>query len=95
MARSKGSTSPNNLYGRQGGGWTESTGDVAEALRAIATARKKGQADGTWPTHDLSEAFRPGPEGEGYDWPGARRMAEARQRAGIELTDIDREALAR
>lgn len=29
------------------------------------------------------------------EWAGARRMAEARQRAGIELNDLDHDALRR
>lgn len=89
------STSPGNRYGRQGGGWTESTGRVSDALAAIDRLRQQGKKDGTWPELSAGAQFRPKEGDEGYNWAGAARMARARLEAGVPLTDIDHEALRR
>lgn len=88
-------SSPANLYGRQGGGWTDHDGADRAGLAAIARARKAGIADGTWPSHNAHEVGRPSDGDEGYTWEGCARMARARQAAGLPPGPFDIEALSR
>ena len=78
-------------YGRRGGRWaSDETGKLDEVLAAIDAARRaKGDE---WPQpHDRTARLRPSTS-EG--WQGRARMAAARRAAGLDLNDLDLEALA-
>lgn len=77
-------------YGRRGGRWADGdAGSLDEVLDAFAAARRSMGDD--WPQpQDRTARLRPTTT-EG--WEGRARMAEARRAAGLELNDLDREAL--
>lgn len=89
-------------YGRRGGRWADaSAGKVAAALAEIDEARTRARrldrsdplADGAkrWPDPH-THISRPVGDDE---WEGRARMAAARESAGLDLNDIDRQALVR
>lgn len=89
------------VYGRRGGGWAPAKPTAPPVPPKPVADRRCGVCALALSEHTAGEcrvcraALEHHDQGDGDCWAGRARMAAARRSAGVELDDVDREALRR